>query len=192
LLKRSDDDETLGLTKSREDTLMSSWDAVKPMIAAKIRSDVLDRHSAARRHGEIISEQEMVRELAIETARWRYTLEEWATIFPDAALAGDYDFIRRIVGKWTEPPAIDLRYWVIACFWHGFESVGLGNRVPPLKHWSNKAARELVAFWCAEPISVDAYKALKKKMGRRSEKPKLVTFATYTRRGKEHLLHCER
>ena len=204
LLERSDDGvhdlidevcqamgEMRRLTKFSADALTSSWDAVKPMIATKIKSDFLDRSNVARRGGEVISQQKMIRELVIETARFRYPLEECATIFPDAALAGDYDFIKRIVDRWTEPVPLDLQYLAIAFFWHGFESVGLGGQVPPLRHWSDKAACEFVSFICGESLSIHAYKACKKKLGLRSDKPKLVTFATYTRRGKGHLLHCE-
>jgi hypothetical protein len=180
--------------KARADTFLSCFDALTPVIATKIKSDVLDRCNSARRHGKIISKPQMIRELAIETAPWRYPLEEWATIFPDAALAGDYDFVKRVVDRCTEPPQVlDLQYWGIAFSWPGFEWLGLANRVPPLKHWRDKAACEFAAWWSGDDsITIDAYKARKKKLGLRSEKLKLVMSAKYTRRGKLHLLVCER
>jgi hypothetical protein len=188
------DGESRPLTKSRAVAITNQWHAVKAMIAKKVRSDLFDRLKvAARGGGEIIDQPKMIRELAIETARWRYPLEEWATIFPDAALAGDYDFIKRIVDQWTEPAPLDLQYWAIAFFWNGFESVGLASRVPPLKYWRDKAACEFVSWKCrGDSISIDAYKACKKKLGLRSGKPKLVTFAEYTRQRKDYRLYCER
>lgn len=180
--------------KARADTLLRCLAALRPLIATKIKSDVLDRCYVARRGGKIISQQQLVRELAIETAPLLYPLEEWATIFPDAALVKDYDFINRIIARFTETPQVlDLQYGGIAFSWPGFEWLGLANRVPPLKHWSDKAACEFVAWWIGnKEFTINAYKARKKKLGLRSEKPKLVTFAEYTRLDKKHLLHCER
>jgi hypothetical protein len=53
------------LTKSRADAIAERFDAIKPMIATKIKADLFD---AARKGGQTISEPKMVRELAIETA----------------------------------------------------------------------------------------------------------------------------
>ena len=93
------DGELRPFTKSREDALSRYVDTLKEMASAKIKSDLSERSKAAARKGsEIMSQPRMIRELAIETA-WRYPLEEWATIFPDAALAGDYDFIKRTVER---------------------------------------------------------------------------------------------
>jgi hypothetical protein len=141
------DGELRPFTKSREDALSRYVDTLKEMASAKIKSDLFERSkAAARKRSEIMSQPRMIRELAIETA-WRYPLEEWATIFPDAALAGDYDFIKRTVARCTDPHAVlDFQYSAIALSWHGFEWLALASRVPALKHWSDKPACEFVRF----------------------------------------------
>ena len=161
-LVRSDESETRPLTKSRADAIASRFDAVKPMIAAKAKSDFLD---ATRKRGETINKPKIIRELAIKIAPWSYPLEEWATIFPDAALAKDYDFIKRIVDQFVEPPVYDICYWAIAFSWDGFECFGLPNQVPPLKHWRDKAACEYVSWKIGESISIDAYRRPRKSWG---------------------------
>src|SRR5439155_26386587 len=133
--------------QSREDAVARYVDALREMASAKIKSDLSERWKGRARQGsEIMSQPRMIRELAIETA-WRYPLEEWAMIFPDAALAGDYDFIKRVVARCTDPHAVlDFQYSVIALSWYGFEWLALASRVPALKHWSDKAACEFVRF----------------------------------------------
>ena len=174
---------TRRLTKSRADAIAERFDAIKPMIATKVKADLFD---AARKGDQTVSDPKMVRELAIETAPWRYPLEEWATIFPDAALAGDHDFIKRIVDGFTEASPIRLHCWIIAFSWHGFEWRGLSKQVPPLKHWCDKAACEFVSWMSSDPISINAYKAYKKKLGLRREQPTLVAFAEC----KKDCLYC--
>jgi len=119
----------------------------------------------------------LIRAQAIETA-WLYPLEEWAMIFPDAALAGDHDFIKQVVERCSNPPrALDLENTVVAVSWHGFEWLGISKQAPPLRHWSDQAAREFVTFTCGKELTEPAYKNRKNDMRLRSNKPTLVSFA---------------
>jgi len=123
------------------------------------------------------SQTKMIREQAIETA-WLYPLEEWAMIFPDAALAGDCDFIIRVVDRCKNPPkALDSINSLIAVSWHGFEQLKLADRVPPLKYWSDQAACEFVSFMMGKDIALTTYKNRKSDLRLHSEKPTLVSEA---------------
>jgi hypothetical protein len=74
--------------------------------------------------------------VAIELAPM-YSIEEWACIFRDAAVAGDIEFIEKIIaslrpvirgGRWQLP--FSKEYIALAIYWSGFHAVGF----PPLKH----------------------------------------------------------
>jgi len=161
------------------------------MALAKIESKIAERV----RRG---SETDATREMAIKCASL-WPLEEWACVFPDAALAGDIEFIKKIIasheqrnvyGVYSELKDHDTD---LAACWHNSVLLSAsGDEVPALKYWSDKAACEFVAWQCGDSISMDAYKARKNNLRLHSERPKLVTFANYTRRDKKHLLYCER
>ena len=166
------------------------------MHLMKLQHDVRERlikaGKAGRFNGDPLKLE--LRELAIECA-WMLPFEEWACIFPDAAMAEDYDFVLRITAAHRDgPPITAFRGhcdWIARC-WDSFQILGLARKVPALKNWSDKAACEFVGFISGERIKISKYQKCKQRLGLHSEKPTLVTFAGYTRDGRIHRLTCKR
>jgi hypothetical protein len=171
----------------------------------KLQHDVRERLIKADKAGRLNGDpvKLALREIAIECA-WMLPLEEWACIFPDAAMAEDYDFILRITAAHRDGPTSTAFRghcgWIARC-WDSFEILGLERQVPALKHWSDKAACEFVGFISGERIRISSqaanaalakYQKCKQRLGCHSEKPTLVTFAKYTRDGRVHRLTCNR
>jgi hypothetical protein len=175
-------------------------DALRQMWVAKRASDFAERERARarRKAGRVLEKKTVFRQFVIDTA-WFFPFEEWVTIFPDAALADDYDFIQKIVRQHrdkvrTRVSLFPAEYQPIAFFWHGFESVGLAV-VPPLKYWSDKAAREFVRFmnqYTEKGFEISRYKKCKSRLHLRSETPVLVSRAEYVCDGGGHTLKCWR
>jgi len=181
----------------RKSALARHSEAIWMMWLAKKNSDVQDRIRKAKKAGRTVSVQALEREAAIETG-WLFPLEEWATIFPDAALAGDYDFIERIVQRFKEKDVRPLfrspECQIIALFWHGFEYLGAVEFIPPLKNWTDKAACEFIRFMSPDNRAFDVrrYKQWKSDLGLKRERPTLVSEAEYEQRGATHTLKCRR
>jgi hypothetical protein len=155
-------------------------------LIAAARAKVLSNFSQ-RTKGQI-DRTSAVRELAIQFA-WMWPLEEWACIFRDAALAGDTDFIEKILAlHGTGPQSLDHIDAVTVVNWNGTHE----NTVPPLKYWSDQAACEFVCFVTSEDLKLPAYKKRKQRLGLRSDKPVLVTFAECSQRNGKRLLSCSR
>jgi hypothetical protein len=142
-----------------------------------------------------------IKEVVIQLAPFTRTFEEWACIFPDAAAAGDYDFIIRIVEGFRERRRLgDRDEWeTIIAHWN----VGLIDGVPPLKHWTDQAACEFVRFIEGAKGSlrmilshIERHRALNNYQQRKSrhschcEKPTLVNRAYYTREDEVRRLCC--
>jgi hypothetical protein len=129
-----------------------------------------------------------------------YSIEEWACIFRDAAVAGDIEFIEKIIaslrpvireGRWRLP--YSKEDFALAIYWHGFHPVGLENKVPPLKHWSDKAACEFVKFATGnDKLERSNYQMHKSRFELHSEKPLLVSYADYASDGTTERLTCSR
>ncbi len=129
-----------------------------------------------------------MREHAIELA-WMHPLEEWACIFPEAVLAGDTDFIEKIIASHARGPrALDNIDAMFAANWYSMHE----NTVPPLAYWSDKAACEFICFVTGENLKLSAYKKRKQRLELRSRKPVLVTFAECAQRNDQRLLSCTR
>jgi hypothetical protein len=164
-----------GLTFARIDQLVAA-------AKAKFLSNFIQRTKGP------IDEKSVVREFAIQFA-WMWPLEEWVCIFPEAALAGDTDFIEKILAlHGTGPQSLDHIDAVIVLNWNGTHE----DTVPPLKYWSDQAACEFVCFFTSEDLKLLAYKKRKQRLGLRSEKPVLVTFAECSQRNEKRLLSCSR
>jgi hypothetical protein len=178
-----------------QDFLNRFGDPLLKMALAKWQSNFIERARAQQKAGKmnLVDRTAVLRELAIQTAL-AYPLEEWATIFPDAALAGDHEFIKEIVARHTQDarPLLDTRFTSIAFYWYGFDLLGKAEKIPPLKHWSDKAACEFVGFISGESLTVSTYQQRKKRLGLHSEKPTLITWAEHTQDGKIHHLVCKR
>jgi hypothetical protein len=184
-----------GGVQQTQDFLKRFGDPLLKMALAKWQSNFIERVRAQQKAGKmnLVDRKAVLRELAIQTAL-AYPLEEWATIFPDAALAGDHEFIKEIVARHTQDarPLLDTRFTSIAFYWYGFDLLGEAKKIPPLKHWSDKAACEFVGFISGESLKVSTYQQRKKRLGLYSEKPTLVTWAEHTHDGKIHRLVCQR
>jgi hypothetical protein len=172
--------------------------AIAKMYLAKIQSDVRDRWRKAINSGRAkeVDVRAALREILIKSA-WLYPLHEWACIFPDAAAAGDHQFITEMVeaavsGKYTPPAKLDGYYGHIAGYWHDFNLDGLARSVPGLKHWSEKAACEFVSFRSRHDLELRNYRHYKKGLQLHSEKPTLVSRAEYVHDGELHELRCRR
>jgi hypothetical protein len=78
-----------------QDFLNRFGDPLSKMAFAKWQSNFIERFRAQQKSGKtnLIDGKAVLRELAIQVAA-AYPLEEWATIFPDAALAGDHELSR--------------------------------------------------------------------------------------------------
>ena len=178
-----------------QDFLNRFGDPILKMAFARWQSNFIERLRAQQKSGKmnLVDGKVVLRELAIQTAA-AYPLEEWATIFPDAALAGDYEFIKEIVARYAEGarPMLDARFTSIALYWYGFDLLEKAKKIPPLKHWSDKAACEFVGFISGESLTVSTYQQRKKRLGLHSEKPTLVTWAEHTHDSKTHCLVCKR
>jgi hypothetical protein len=184
-----------GRVQQTQDFLNRFGDPLLKMALAKWQANFIERVRAQKKAGKmnLVDRRAVLRELAIQTAG-AYPLEEWATIFPDAALAGDHEFINEIVARHTQDarPLLDTRFTSIAFYWYGFDLLGKAENIPPLKHWSDKAACEFVGFISGESLTVSTYQQRKKRLGLHSEKPTLVTWAEHTHDGKIHRLACQR
>jgi hypothetical protein len=184
-----------GGVQQTQDFLNRFGDPLLKMALAKWQSNFIERVRGQQKAGKmnLVDRKAVLRELAIQTAS-AYPLEEWATIFPDAALAGDHEFINEIVARHTQGarPVLDTRFSSIAFYWYGFDLLGKAEKIPPLKHWSDKAACEFVGFISGESLTVSTYQQRKKRLGLHSEKPTLVTWAEHTHDGKIHRLVCKR
>jgi hypothetical protein len=134
----------------------------------------------------------------IEMAPSLFAFEEWACIFPDAALAGDYDFIERIVARFRDPrawPLEDKDLLSIGLYWDSFKALGSADMIPPLKHWKDRAACEFVRFITRtrdHELTLAAYQKRKSRLRLHSKKPTLVTGARYICEGDTHSLKCWR
>jgi hypothetical protein len=170
------------------------------MWAVKKEADVTRRiKTAGKRRQNVTDKKSIYRQMAIELAPM-FSLEEWACIFPDAVVAGDTDFIQEITaslrpvickGKWQLP--FSKEYLALAIYWHGFRAVGLENKVPPLKHWSDKAACEFVKFATGnDKLELSNYQMHKSRFELHSEKPLLVSYADYASDGTTERLTCSR
>ena len=170
------------------------------MWAVKKEADVTRRiKTAGKRRQNVTDERSILRQVAIELAPM-YSFEEWACIFPDAAAAGDTEFIEEIIaflrpvileGRWRLP--FSKEYLALAIYWHGFHAVGLENKVPPLKHWSDKAAWQFVKFATGnDKLDLSNYQIHKARFELHSEKPVLVGFADYCTDGTIERLTCRR
>ena len=161
------------------------------MWAVKKEVDVTRRiKRAGKRRENVTDEKSIWRQVAIELAPM-YSLEEWSCIFPDAVAAGDTEFIEEIIaslrpvileGRWRL--RFSKEYLALAIYWHGFHAVGLENKVPPLKHWSDKAAWQFVKFATGnDKLELSNYQQHKAGFELHSEKPVLVGFADYSSDG---------
>ena len=137
-----------------------------------------------------------IRKWAIKNATL-WSLEEWACIFRDAALAGDVEFIKKIIAahEAQRSPLDDLtdREMFLALSWERLiQRSSSGDMVPPTKYWSDMAARELVRwrFGLPEAWSLGAYQQLKRRLGLHKEKATFVASANYLREGNTHRLSC--
>jgi hypothetical protein len=170
------------------------------MWAVKKEADVTQRTRArAKRAQNVTDQKSILRQVAIELAPL-YSLEEWACIFPDAAAAGDTEFIEEIItslraqilgGRWRLQ--FSKEYVALAKYWHGFHAFGLETKVPPLKHWSDKAAWQFVKFATGnDNLELSNYQIHKSRFELHSEKPVLVGFADYSSNGTVERLTCRR
>jgi hypothetical protein len=167
------------------------------MWVVKKEADVTERIKTAGKRGQdVTDEKSILRQVAIELAPM-YSLEEWACIFSDAAAAGDTEFIEDLIashrlileGRWRLP--FSKEYLALAIYWHGFQAVNLENKVPPLKHWSNKAAWQFVKFAAGnDKLELGNYQMHKARFELHSEKPVLVGFADYSSNGTMERLTC--
>ena len=201
-LTRSDSSPWEKFTVKRSDgksatMTLPAIEVLVEMRLAKFCANIAERLNArARRNNAVFDEKQFYREFMIESW-WMFSLEEWACVFPDVALAGDRDFIEQIVKQFGKTPpdwTNDRDIKSIGVFWHGFELLDTADTIPPLKHWSRKAACEFVRFFNGDDkLSLTAYKERKTRLRLHSEKPKLVTWAEYTRKGSDtHRLVCKR
>jgi hypothetical protein len=169
-------------------------DFAEPLIEsvfAKVRARFRDRiRPRTKRRPSPLNEKAVVREWAIELS-WLYPLEEWACIFPAAALAGDQTFIEAILARSERDKLLDNADIAIAIYWYGCPW-RYPDDIPPLRHWSDKAACEFVAFITGERVSVQAYKMRKSRLGLTSTKPTVVGFAEYNYSRQIHCLTCKR
>jgi len=174
------------------------------IIFAKVRSKFRGRmrYHAKKRRKSVLDLKALVREWAVEIS-WLYPLEEWACIFPAALLARDEAFIQEITNIRSQSDTVlDL---AIAIYWYSWprqdrHHVGLGqaglpslpNDIPPLMHWSNKAACEFVTYRTGKEISPEVHKKQQSNFGLRIAKPTIVGSANYKYDGQIHSLTCER
>jgi hypothetical protein len=161
-----------------------------PMYRIVLAKFILGQRTAKK------SGKTAVREWAIKCAGL-WPLEEWACIFPDAALAGDIEFIKKVIAAHEAEPnpfsILNDRETILAATWSSSVLLSTsGDMVPPTKYFSDSAARELVrwSFADGEGWSLGAYQQLKKRLGLHKEKPTFVTWATYRREGNTHRLSC--
>ena len=165
-------------------------------IEIAFAKDLEERAKAAQMRGSTFTVVDAIKESQILLAPFLFTIEEWARIFPDAARADDYDFIDRSVRSFRkqQPSRLENRdIRSIGFFWHGFQMLGIGDMIPPLKHWSDRAACEWVRFYLREhTLKLVAYKQRKSRTRLHSEKPTLVTGARYVCEGDAHILKCWR
>jgi len=171
-----------GTKRVVDDLTFAQLDDLLAAARAKLLSNLIQRTKGQ------IDLTSAVREFAIQFA-WMWPLEEWVCIFPEAALAGDTDFIEKILAlHGNGPRSLDHIDAVIAVNWNGTHE----NTVPPLKYWSDQAACEFVCFFTSEDLKLPAYKKRKQRLGLRSKKPVLVTFAECSQRNGKLLLSCSR
>jgi len=170
---------------------------LKAAAIAKVASNFFERSKAAQRTRTVFSSPAAaLKEMVIQLAPLLFTFEECACMFPDAALAGDYDFIERTVTRYRQPdPLEDRDVRSMGLYWYGFEALGAADVIPPLRQWSDKAQCEFVR-WHNGPqddkLKLGAYRERKTRLGLHSEKPTLVTWAEYIREGDRHCLMCKR
>jgi len=167
------------------------------MYLGYIESRICERLQK-RAEGEKINgdfRQAMLRELLIEYAPM-IDPEELPRIFPDAISSRDYDAVKRMLDKHREKPPSTLLpfpYRQIAFYWRGFHLLGLAREVPPLEHWSDKAACEIVRFISGGArLELSNYQKCKSILGCHRENPTLISRAELTRDGGLHRLECWR
>lgn len=172
------------------------------MTLAKFKSNVAER-LRGKSESDVI--KEMLRQWAIDYA-WMWPLEEWACIFPNAVLAGDFEFIDKIRDSYKEKRSIFSalgRDTHLALCWHNSVLLSTsGEKVPALKHWSDRAQCEYDRFARGDnklnlitdekQKKIGAYRKRKSRLGGHNEPPVLVRGARYTRDGNIHRLHCWR
>ena len=189
---RRRDESARHLADSFAKRLSSAWSV---MWMTKKNSDLREQIAKAEKAGKPVAEKSLVRKWALETIWRNFPLEEWATVFPDAALAGDLDFIQEIVRRFKgKDDGLHLAtdYLPLAFYWHEFPGAA---QVPPLKHWRDKAACEFIRFFTGKSVqalTIERYKRLKRKLGLHIEKPILVSWTEYKRSGMEHVLTARR
>lgn len=196
LLWRGDDGEVRRATEARLDNHFWTQftELLSEALIEKLRSNFRERVKVARKKGrkDLPSLDDEMRELTVAMAQ-AYPLEEWSGIFPDATLAGQVNFIKDIIAGHSHAPSeTNLPGLRVALFWRGFEPIGFGDVVPPLRHWSDKSACEFDNFFSKQELKLSNYQARKSRFGLRSQAPTLVTYAEYKCNGKTHLLNCER
>jgi hypothetical protein len=155
------------------------------MSTDKISANFFERLRRTGCRGATVRDWEvaLLKEQFIAVAPLLFEFEECACIFPDAALAGDYDFIERCVARFREQePLKDQDACTIGLFWDSFGVLRAADVIPGLKHWSDRGAWELYRFISdAEKVSLEAYKQRKSRSRLHSERLKLVDWARLTR-----------
>jgi len=161
-------------------------------LHAKFRSDLRDRLKAThKRQSKAFDRTDELKEWAIQFS-FLFPFEEWTCVFPIAALAKDFDFIRRINEAYEQKlwPRLDAENSLIVLAWHGFEIFGVAHKSPPLKRWSDQAACEFVNLMTDGKLKINAYQQRKSSLSYYSQNPKLVTYAEISQDGTH--LSCQR